>query len=125
MLEDDLKFAKIELSTIKVAAPLIILIAAIWYWMGSKDEDKILCTGLLVVVGGVLSAILIARSHAKKLSLERYVFALKSKKFDDALYYGRMYYGVKRNGMKGLSGNGLTIFDEQAINNDISAYSKI
>jgi len=36
-----------------------------------------------------------------------------------------MYYGIKRNGIKGAAGAGLTIYDEHAINNDITTYSNI
>lgn len=125
MLENNLKFARIELKTIKILAPLFLLVASIWYLTTSKDQDKMLCLVILIVIGGLIGAFVILRSYTKKVSLERYVVALKNKQFDEALNCGRVYYAVKRNGLKGASGDGLTIYDEQAIANDISAYSKI
>ncbi|MFC1222696.1 hypothetical protein ACFE6N_02740 [Pedobacter sp. BG31] len=125
MLEDDLKFAKIQLSVLKIASPIILILGSIYFWKDNTDKDPIVGFIFLLAIGIGLSLFIIARSHAKKLCIERYLLALKNKSFDEALNYGRMYYGVKRNGMKGLSGEGLTIYDEQAINNDISAYSKL
>jgi hypothetical protein len=47
------------------------------------------------------------------------------KEFNQALTFGRIYYSIKRKGIMGAGGGGLTIYDESAINNDISAYSKV
>ncbi|RDC58340.1 hypothetical protein DU508_05250 [Pedobacter chinensis] len=125
MLEDDLKFAKIELTVLKITSPIILILGSVYFWKGNTDKDPAVDFVILIAIGIALSLFVIARSHAKKLYLERYLFALKNKNFDEALNYGKIYYGLKRNGMIGLFGRGLKIGDEQAISNDISAYSKI
>lgn len=57
-------------------------------------------------------------------TLGKYLDALHSKDFTLALACGRRYYSVKRKGFMGADGSGLTIYDEQAISNDIAAYSR-
>ena len=76
-------------------------------------------------IGGIIIfSYLYARYFVEKRALENYLTTLRNRQFRDALSYGRIYYGVKRNGFRGANGNSLTINDESAINNDINAYSR-
>lgn len=125
MLENDLNFLKIKLNILKIALPILSLLVTVWYISTTEDKNPVIATILLIIFTGGCSAYMIFKCNAERRILDSYLMALKSKQFDGALHYGRMYYGIKRNGINGASGAGLTVYDEQAINNDITAYSNI
>lgn len=55
------------------------------------------------------------------MAIVNYVECLTNKNFDGALYYGRIHYSLERHGIGGISGNNLSVDDEQRIANDINA----
>jgi len=81
------------------------------------------------ILGGIITCIisigyLLIRYQLEYQACEAYLQALLNKDFQKALTLGRSYYGYRRNGLKGAAGTYNTIYDEQAISNDINAYSK-
>ena len=124
MLENEYSYLKMKFNSILIISPMLILAVIIWYVNKTKDNDVFLCASIIAVVGIVLTGYLLLRCFSERKVLGNYLECLKTKQFQDALYYGRMYYSIKRVGLKGSDGEGLTVYDETAINNDISAYSK-
>jgi len=81
------------------------------------------------VIGCIIAAILsigylVVRYMTEYQTLENYIISLQNKNFQQALTYGRSYYGIRRSGLKGAAGTYNTMYDEQAINNDINAYKE-
>lgn len=125
MLENDYSYLKLKFNIMLIANPSVIFGAIIWYVNKTRDEDVFLCASIIAVVGIALGGYLLLTCFTERKVLGNYLGCLKAKQFQDALYHGRMYYSIKRVGLKGSGGDGLTVYDEAAINNDISAYSKI
>ena len=67
----------------------------------------------LIVVGGIFLFVSSANSQEKKRLWSAYQLAIKSGNKRDALAAGRAYYAKARGGK-------LTIYDEQALTNDLS-----
>lgn len=91
-----------------------------------KEEGEGLSKGLIILgLIGVASYFYFRFKYYLQVKLlSNYVTALQQRSFGEALSFGRQYYSVKRKGFLGADGSGLTIYDEQAISNDINAYSK-
>lgn len=125
MLENDLSFLKLKLTILKIAMPLISIIVIVWYLMNNGDDkNPMIGLMILVVITGLVSAYIIFTTFIRKKALDNYIIALKNKDMEQALTYGRIYYGMKRDGIKGAGGDFLHAVDEGAINNDINVYSK-
>ncbi|WP_199119213.1 hypothetical protein [Pedobacter sp. ASV28] len=124
MLENNLSSLKSLISLLKILVPVVMFCTMGFVYWATNSSNIILYT-ILGIVGCIIGYVYFyLRYIAEKKSLENYLYCLQNKQFTEALNYGRMYYAIKRNGISGAGGAGLTIYDEQAINNDIAAYSK-
>ncbi len=120
MLETNLAGLKVTLKIILFGFPIAWILFS--YWLLYDDGISEGSLWASIVVGGLGYGFFLLRYYAQKRALENYIEALQNQQFNEALDYGRSYYGMKRNGIKGAGGEGLTAQDEQAINNDMAAY---
>ena len=99
-----------------------IIIAPFFWWLSKFALEDNIHRVIFTVIGTIaIWLYLAAKQFVLKKALANYIQCLKNKSFDEAIYYGRTYYGVKRNGLGGISGNNISASDEQRITNDINA----
>lgn len=120
MLENNLAGLKFTVKAILYGFPFAWILISYWILYDNGISSGSIWAS--IVVGGLGYAFFLLRYTAQKRALENYIEALQTQQFNEAIDYGRSYYGMKRNGIKGAGGEGLTEKDEQAINNDMNAY---
>lgn len=96
--------------------------ASVLFKVGASDRQSFIW--VWSIGGIILYSYMLLKYYVLIKALTKYINALRSKEFQVALTYGRVYYSVKRKGIFKGDDSGLTIYDEQAISNDIAAYSK-
>ena len=89
----------------------------------SDGESFIMSIGIAGVFSLILYFYLLMKYSAEVKALGNYVGAQRNKNFSEALGFSMQYCLMRRKGIAGADGSGLTIYDEQAISNDIAAYS--
>ena len=127
MLESKLSAIKTTFTAIKfgfIPVYLIIMyLASVLFKIEASDRAGFIWVW---VIGGILLyGYFLFKFLTMSKCLEKYIICLKNREFQNALHFGRTYYSVRRKGLFGLDGSGLTVYDEQAMNNDINAYSKV
>ena len=78
---------------------------------------------VLTVLGILVYIYLLAKYGVRKKFLQLYLINLSTGDAVQALETGRRYYSIRRKGLTGADGSGLTIYDEQAIHNDITSFA--
>ncbi|WPU91107.1 hypothetical protein SNE25_17445 [Mucilaginibacter sabulilitoris] len=126
MLENKLSALRATFNFVRYAFLPILILAAIGGFKFFKVTEEQIPSYIIFSIIACLAiyGYLYFRYFLLLKALGNYLNALKRKDFAQALNFGRMYYSMSRKGILGADGRGLTIYDESAINNDISAYSK-
>ncbi|MCR5888361.1 hypothetical protein LRS06_11415 [Hymenobacter sp. J193] len=78
--------------------------------------------GLLTLFGVGAYVYVLLKLGVSLKALQVYLNNLASGDAVQALEAGRRYYSIKRKGLTGADGSGLTIYDEQAIQNDLTSF---
>ncbi|MDB5116371.1 MAG: hypothetical protein JWQ79_1863 [Mucilaginibacter sp.] len=127
MLENKLFALKLTLNFIRYGFPPILIIFIVWgIKLFDVTPDQTITYVITTTIGSaVIYLYFLGKYYLLVKTLTNYINALKIQDFTQALTFGRSYYSIERKGIKGAGGSGLTIYDETAINNDISAYSKV
>jgi hypothetical protein len=126
MLENRLYGLKATLNFFRYGAPfiLIVFITLGYKFLNVTDDQTTTYIIFSIIASVVIYGYFCGKYYLLVNALSKYLNSLKSHDFSSALSFGRMYYSINRKGILGADGSGLTIYDESAINNDISAYSK-
>ena len=125
MLERQFKILSTIMKFLKIGfIPFWIICAYLFGQLVGISEGQGVTFIVCWLIGGiVVFGYFFLKIYTELTALRNYITALNNKQFKEALTSGRIYYSVKRKGLTGADGSGLTVYDESAITNDIAAYS--
>lgn len=126
MLENEYSQTKTLFTFVKVYFWFILavyFVASLAFGLFKDDKGGRLQTfGILTVISIAAYVYLLMKYGLRRKSLQLYLMNLASGDAVQALESGRRFYSIRRKGLSGADGSGLTIYDEQAIQNDILSY---
>jgi hypothetical protein len=126
MLENEYSQTKALFTFVKVYFWFILaiyFIASLSFGVFKDGKGSSLQTfGVLALIGVGLYIYLLVKYGVRRKSLQLYLMNLATGDAVQALESGRRYYSIRRKGLTGADGSGLTIYDEQAIQNDILSF---